>query len=148
LNWVVVEENILRQRVTTDVSPGSGQCELVFIGLYETPIFAKRGWLKEIGNIPADYDTLFVHQVLPLHQNRTLAIERQRIQHTVSLVRQTVTNGFKYIVNDFVKTSWAPGSVSRRTINIRPMLTLRNNDYSTQRSQSQSSRSQNSGSEV
>jgi sorbitol/mannitol transport system substrate-binding protein len=25
LNWVVVEENILRQRVTTDVSTGSGQ---------------------------------------------------------------------------------------------------------------------------
>src|SRR6201984_671537 len=56
LNWVVVEENILRQRVTTDVSTGSGQFDLIFIGLYETPIFAKRGWLKEMGNIPADYD--------------------------------------------------------------------------------------------
>ena len=56
LNWVVVEENILRQRVTTDVSTGSGQFDLVFIGLYETPIFAKRGWLKEMSNIPADYD--------------------------------------------------------------------------------------------
>ena len=56
LNWVVVEENILRQRVTTDVSTGSGQFDLVFIGLYEAPIFAKRGWLKEMGNIPADYD--------------------------------------------------------------------------------------------
>jgi sorbitol/mannitol transport system substrate-binding protein len=56
LNWVVVEENILRQRVTTDVSTGSGQFDLVFIGLYETPIFAKRGWLQEIKNIPADYD--------------------------------------------------------------------------------------------
>ena len=56
LNWVVVEENILRQRVTTDVSTGSGQFDLVFIGLYETLIFAKRGWLKEMGNIPADYD--------------------------------------------------------------------------------------------
>ena len=56
LNWVVVEENILRQRVTTDVSTGSGQFDLVFIGLYETPIFAKRGWLKEMGNIPGDYD--------------------------------------------------------------------------------------------
>src|SRR5262245_3612204 len=41
LNWVVVEENILRQRVTTDVSTGSGQFDLVFIGLYEAPIFAK-----------------------------------------------------------------------------------------------------------
>jgi polyol transport system substrate-binding protein len=56
LNWVVVEENILRQRVTTDISTGSGQFDLVFIGLYETPIFAKRGWLKEMVNIPADYD--------------------------------------------------------------------------------------------
>jgi len=56
LNWVVVEENIARQRITTDVSTGSGQFDLVYIGPYETPIFAKRGWLKEITNIPADYD--------------------------------------------------------------------------------------------
>src|ERR1700685_1064283 len=56
LKWVIVEENILRQRVSTDVSTGSGQFDLVFIGLYETPIFAKRGWLKEITNVPVDYD--------------------------------------------------------------------------------------------
>jgi hypothetical protein len=52
LNWVVVEENILRQRVTTDVSTGSGQCDLVFIGLYETPIFAKRGWAERDRELP------------------------------------------------------------------------------------------------
>jgi sorbitol/mannitol transport system substrate-binding protein len=56
LNWVVVEENVLRQRVTTDVSTGSGQFDLVFIGLYEAPIFAKRGWLQPFDNVPADYD--------------------------------------------------------------------------------------------
>src|SRR5258708_16144436 len=56
LNWVVVEENVLRQRVTTDVSTGSGQVDIVFIGLYETPIFAKRGWLRPMGNLPADFD--------------------------------------------------------------------------------------------
>jgi sorbitol/mannitol transport system substrate-binding protein len=56
LNWVIVEENILRQRVTTDVSQGSGQFDIIFIGLYETPIFAKRGWLRPIENLPADYD--------------------------------------------------------------------------------------------
>src|ERR1700758_5142507 len=55
-NWVVVEENILRQRVTTDVSQGSGQFDLVYVGLYETPIFAKRGWLKPIENVPDSYD--------------------------------------------------------------------------------------------
>jgi hypothetical protein len=47
--------------------------------------------------LPCDYDTHFVHQVLPLRQHRTLAIERQRIQ--LSLVRQTVTNRFKHIFN-------------------------------------------------
>jgi sorbitol/mannitol transport system substrate-binding protein len=56
LKWVIVEENVLRQRVTTDVSTGSGQFDLIFLGLYETPIFAKRGWLKQIKDIPALYD--------------------------------------------------------------------------------------------
>src|ERR1700736_4941089 len=56
LNWVIVEENVARQRITTDVSTGSGQFDIVFIGLYETPIFAKRGWLKAMENLPADYD--------------------------------------------------------------------------------------------
>src|SRR5271163_760853 len=56
LNWVVVEENVLRQRITTDISTASGQFDLVFLGLYETPLFARRGWLHEIKNIPAAYD--------------------------------------------------------------------------------------------
>jgi sorbitol/mannitol transport system substrate-binding protein len=56
LNWVVAEENVARQRITTDVSQGSGQFDIVFIGLYETPIFAKKGWLKPMENLPADYD--------------------------------------------------------------------------------------------
>jgi sorbitol/mannitol transport system substrate-binding protein len=56
LNWVITEENTVRQRITTDVSTGSGQFDIVQIGLYETPIFAKRGWLKEMANLPADYD--------------------------------------------------------------------------------------------
>jgi polyol transport system substrate-binding protein len=56
LNWVVVEENVLRQRVTTDVSTGSGQFDLVYVGLYETPIFAKQGWLRPIEDLPPEYD--------------------------------------------------------------------------------------------
>src|SRR6516165_8134797 len=56
LNWVVVEENVLRQRVTTDVSQASGQFDLVYLGLYEAPIFAKRGWLRPIENVPDSYD--------------------------------------------------------------------------------------------
>jgi ABC-type glycerol-3-phosphate transport system substrate-binding protein len=33
LNWVVLEENVLRQKVATDVSQGSGQFDLVYLGL-------------------------------------------------------------------------------------------------------------------
>ena len=51
LNWVIVEENVLRQRVTTDVTTKSGQFDIVFIGLYETPIFAKQGLLRPDGRI-------------------------------------------------------------------------------------------------
>ncbi|HET7239122.1 MAG TPA: extracellular solute-binding protein, partial [Terrimicrobiaceae bacterium] len=56
LNWLVLEENIMRQRITTDVSTGGGQFDVIFIGLYEAPIFAKRGWLTEMKDIPAEYD--------------------------------------------------------------------------------------------
>jgi sorbitol/mannitol transport system substrate-binding protein len=56
LNWVILSENALRERVTTDVSQGSGQFDAVFIGLYEAPIFAKRGWLRPFENIPDSYD--------------------------------------------------------------------------------------------
>ena len=64
LNWVVVEENVLRQRVTTDISTGSGQFDLVFLGQYEAPIFAKNGWLREMNGIPASYDLEDVFQSL------------------------------------------------------------------------------------
>ncbi|HVV01607.1 MAG TPA: sugar ABC transporter substrate-binding protein [Verrucomicrobiae bacterium] len=64
LNWVIVEENVLRQRVTTDIATGSGQFDLVFLGLYEAPIFAKRGWLREMKNIPKSYELDDVFQSL------------------------------------------------------------------------------------
>jgi len=56
LNWVVLEENTLRQKVTTDAATGGGQLDLFFIGLYEAPIFGKLGLLKPIENLPAEYD--------------------------------------------------------------------------------------------
>ena len=56
LRWVVLEENILRQRTTTDVASQGGQFDVLTIGSYETPIWAKRGWLKPLDNLPAEYD--------------------------------------------------------------------------------------------
>ncbi|MGD1920998.1 MAG: ABC transporter substrate-binding protein, partial [Pleurocapsa sp.] len=56
LRWVVLEENILRQRTTTDVASGGGQFDVLTIGSYEAPIWAKRGWLKPLDNLPAEYN--------------------------------------------------------------------------------------------
>ncbi|MBO0661096.1 sugar ABC transporter substrate-binding protein [Jiella sp. MQZ9-1] len=56
INWVTLEENILRQRVTTDIATGGGQFDIMTIGTYEVPIWAKQGWLKPLDKLGADYD--------------------------------------------------------------------------------------------
>lgn len=56
LNWVVLEENVLRQRVTTDIATKGGQFDIMTIGTYEAPIWAKQGWLLPLDKLGADYD--------------------------------------------------------------------------------------------
>jgi sorbitol/mannitol transport system substrate-binding protein len=56
LRWVVLEENVLRQRVTTDIATRAGQFDVMTIGNYEVPIWAKQGWLSALENLPAEYD--------------------------------------------------------------------------------------------
>jgi sorbitol/mannitol transport system substrate-binding protein len=56
LRWVVLEENILRQRTTTDIASQGGQFDVLTIGSYETPIWARRGWLRPLDQLPAEYN--------------------------------------------------------------------------------------------
>lgn len=56
LRWVTMEESVLRQRLTTDIATNSGQFDLMTIGAYEAPIWAKKGWLAPMSGLPADYD--------------------------------------------------------------------------------------------
>ncbi|KXS36760.1 MAG: sorbitol/mannitol transport system substrate-binding protein [Halomonadaceae bacterium T82-2] len=56
LDWVVLEENVLRQRLTTDIATDGGQFDVMTIGTYEVPIWAKQGWLTQLDNLPEDYD--------------------------------------------------------------------------------------------
>ena len=56
LNWVVLEEAVLRQRVTTDISTKGGQFDVMTIGMYEAPIWGSRGWLEKL-NFSRGYDT-------------------------------------------------------------------------------------------
>nr|WP_321983751.1 sugar ABC transporter substrate-binding protein [uncultured Lichenicoccus sp.] len=55
LHWVTLEENVLRQRVTTDIATHSGQLDLITVGVYEVPIWGKLGWLSSFTDIPASY---------------------------------------------------------------------------------------------
>jgi sorbitol/mannitol transport system substrate-binding protein len=56
INWVVLEENVLRQRVTMDIAMSGGQFDVITIGSYETPIWGKLGWLTELNDLGEDYD--------------------------------------------------------------------------------------------
>ncbi len=61
LKWVTLEEGVLRQRVTTDIATKGGQFDVMTIGMYETPIWGKKGWLQAL-KTDATYD---VDDLLP-----------------------------------------------------------------------------------
>ena len=65
LKWVTLEEGVLRQRVTTDIATKGGQFDVMTIGMYETPIWGKKGWLQEL-KTDAAYD---VDDLLPAMRN-------------------------------------------------------------------------------
>jgi len=62
VEWVTLEENVLRQRVTQDIATKGGQFDVMTIGTYEVPIWASKGWLVKLDDLPASYD---VDDILP-----------------------------------------------------------------------------------
>ncbi|WP_085525773.1 sugar ABC transporter substrate-binding protein [Maritimibacter sp. HL-12] len=62
VEWVTLEENVLRQRVTTDISTKGGQFDIMTIGMYETPIWGANDWLVPLDDLSDDYD---VDDILP-----------------------------------------------------------------------------------
>ncbi|MCL9658218.1 sugar ABC transporter substrate-binding protein [Pseudomonas protegens] len=56
LNWVVLEENVLRQRLTTDIATQGGQFDVLTIGMYEAALWGAKGWLQPMQDLPAAYD--------------------------------------------------------------------------------------------
>jgi len=62
LEWVTLEENTLRQKVTTDIATKGGQYDVMTIGTYEVPIWAKQEWLVPLDDLGADYD---VDDIIP-----------------------------------------------------------------------------------
>lgn len=58
VRFVTLPENELRDRVTQDIATKGGQYDIVTIGTYETPIWAKNGWLANLDDRASkgDYD--------------------------------------------------------------------------------------------
>ena len=65
VKFVTLEEGVLRQRVTTDIATKGGQFDVMTIGMYETPIWGKKGWLQEL-KTDAAYDA---NDLLPAMRN-------------------------------------------------------------------------------
>jgi sorbitol/mannitol transport system substrate-binding protein len=66
VEWVTLEENVLRQRVTTDITTNGGQFDIMTIGMYETPIWGANDWLVPLDDLSAEYD---VDDILPAMRN-------------------------------------------------------------------------------
>lgn len=62
VEWVTLEENVLRQRVTQDIATKGGSFDVLTIGTYEVPIWGKQGWLLSLNDLPPEYD---VDDLLP-----------------------------------------------------------------------------------
>ncbi len=62
VEWVTLEENVLRQRVTTDITTRGGQFDIMTIGMYEAPIWGANGWLVPLDDLSDEYD---VDDILP-----------------------------------------------------------------------------------
>ncbi|MCV2404136.1 sugar ABC transporter substrate-binding protein [Marinomonas sp. C2222] len=61
LKWHVYNEGSLRMRAIADTTSGGGRYDVLTIGMYEAPIWAKRGWLQSL-NFSSSYN---VDDLLP-----------------------------------------------------------------------------------
>lgn len=55
LNWVVLGESVLRQRLTIDIATGSNTFDVITIGSYEAPLWGERGWLVPLDDLGKAY---------------------------------------------------------------------------------------------
>jgi len=63
VNYTVLPENELRDKMTQDIATQAGQYDAATVGMYEVPIWAKNGWLHDLGSYAKkdsafDYDDL------------------------------------------------------------------------------------------
>jgi len=55
LNWVVLPENELRSRVTTDIATGASSFDVVTVGAFEVPLWAENEWIHSIDGLFSEH---------------------------------------------------------------------------------------------
>jgi sorbitol/mannitol transport system substrate-binding protein len=65
VNYVVLEEQTLREIVTRDVGAGGQQFDVVMIGMFEAPQFGRNGWLVDLNTYAAEDPDYMVDDIFP-----------------------------------------------------------------------------------
>ena len=106
LNWVSLEEGVLREQVTSDTATGGGQYDIINIGMQEAPIWGAAGWIEPL-NFDASYD---VNDMLPAIRNGlshkgTLYAAPFYGESSMVMYRKDLTDAAGIVVRD--NDSWA-----------------------------------------
>jgi len=106
LNWVALEEGVLREQVTSDTATGGGQYDVINIGMQEAPIGGAAGWIEPL-NFTADYD---VEDILPamragLSNDGTLYAAPFYGESSMVMYRKDLTDAAGVTIRD--NDSWA-----------------------------------------
>jgi sorbitol/mannitol transport system substrate-binding protein len=106
LNWVSLEEGVLREQVTSDTATGGGQYDIINIGMQEAPIWGAAGWIEPL-NFSAAYD---VEDILPamragLSHEGTLYAAPFYGESSMVMYRKDLTDAAGVTIND--NDSWA-----------------------------------------
>ena len=106
LNWVALEEGVLREQVTSDTATGGGQYDIINIGMQEAPIWGAAGWIEPL-NFGADYD---VDDILPamragLSHEGTLYAAPFYGESSMVMYRKDLTDAAGVTIRD--NDSWA-----------------------------------------
>ena len=106
LNWVSLEEGVLREQVTSDTASGGGQYDIINIGMQEAHIWGAAGWIEPL-NFGTDYD---INDMLPairngLSHNGTLYAAPFYGESSMVMYRKDLTDAAGVMVRD--NDSWA-----------------------------------------
>ena len=106
LNWVALEEGVLREQVTSDTATGGGQYDIINIGMQEAPIWGAAGWIEPL-NFGADYD---MDDILPairagLSHEGTMYAAPFYGESSMVMYRKDLTDAAGVVVRD--NDSWA-----------------------------------------